>query len=57
MIACHEGDRAQNRPCFRVGTRLPDHWSPAPLGADWREVGADGAVPELARRVPGETRN
>jgi hypothetical protein len=24
---------AQNRPCFPVATRLPDTWSPAPLGA------------------------
>ena len=23
-----------NRTCFRVGPRLPDHWSPAPLGAE-----------------------
>jgi hypothetical protein len=30
----HASDRAQNRPCFPVGTRLPDHWSPAPLGAE-----------------------
>jgi hypothetical protein len=30
----HASDRAQNRPCFPVGTHLPDHWSPAPLGAE-----------------------
>ncbi len=30
----HACDRAQNRPCFPIGTRLPDHWSPAPLCAD-----------------------
>jgi hypothetical protein len=30
----HASDRPHNRTCFRVGTRLPDQWSPAPLGAD-----------------------
>ena len=31
---CHACDRARNRPRVPVGTRLPDHWSPAPLGAE-----------------------
>jgi hypothetical protein len=33
-VLCHACDRAQKRPCFPVVTRLPDHWSPAPLGAE-----------------------
>jgi Integral membrane protein TerC family len=32
-VPCHAGDRWHNRTCFRVGTRLLDQWSPAPLGA------------------------
>jgi hypothetical protein len=29
----HASERAQQRPCFPIGRRLSDQWSPAPLGA------------------------
>ena len=56
---CHACDRAQSRPCFPVGTRLPHHWLPTPLGAAGREgprgagqspgSGSTCAIPTRAR--------
>ena len=58
---CHACDRAQNWPCFPVGTRLPDHWSPAPLGAE-RAHDARERFPGLlgglgASQMPGYCRH